>query len=58
MINDKKIEKLVSDIRKESDEFLTMIKSIGNQCAYTDRMIERIISLSDELKKAYDTNKP
>ena len=56
MINDKKIAKemkRLSDFTKEFNEF---VDSIGNQCAYTDRIVEKIIEISEEIAKLYQDN--
>ena len=53
MKNDKKIAiemKRLSSFIKEFNEF---VGTFGNQCAYTDRMVEQIIEISKEIEKLY-----
>ena len=35
-------------------EYLDFVEGFGNECAYTDRIVEEIMDESDRLKKAYD----
>lgn len=35
-------------------EFLQCVKNIGNECAYTDSLLEEILSSADSLKRAYN----
>ena len=52
MTNDKEMEKQMKELKKEVqaldkavDAWVTYIKSLGNQCAYTDRMLEGVIDI-------------
>lgn len=56
MRNDKTIEKLMKSIENNAKEFNEFVESIGNQCAYTDRMIEIVIELATDLKTLYEGN--
>ena len=51
---DAKVKKLVKQVLKDCEAFLEEVGILGNQCAYTDRMIEQIIEDSTELKKTYE----
>lgn len=51
---DKRIKILVKNIAENSTAYIDYIKTIGNPCASTDRVIEEIIRLGEELKKTYD----
>ena len=42
--------KRLSTFTKEFNEF---VDTFGNQCAYTDRMVEQIIEISKEIEKLY-----
>lgn len=46
----------VKKINRETKEFLNYLETYGNECAYTDRMIENIIQYSHELEKKYHQN--
>jgi hypothetical protein len=54
MKGEKTIEKLINKIAITSKSWLDVVHLCGNQTAYTDRMIEQILSLSDELKQNYE----
>lgn len=43
----------VVKVNEKVQDFLQYIESIGNECAYTDSIIEEIIETSDSLKRAY-----
>lgn len=45
---------IVEEIKKYCDDYLEFIKDIGNECAYTDNIIECIIKKANELKEKYD----
>lgn len=55
MKNDKKIEKVVAELESRCHDFLSTVKSLGNHCAWTDRKVEGIIELSEELKKLHES---
>jgi len=55
MINDNKIKNLVKRIRNECNEYLDYI-NMYNECAYSDRMIEKIISNLNQLRIIYNSN--
>lgn len=52
MIKDKKIRKLVFEIKNECLTFLDYIEKL-NECAYSDRIIEGIINKSKVLEKTH-----
>lgn len=54
MKNDKKIERKVAEIQSLCYEFKCDVKSLGNQDAFTDRIVEKIIDKSKELEKLYN----
>ena len=45
--------KRLSSFTKEFNEF---VDTFGNQCAYTDRMVEQIIEISKKIEKLYQDN--
>jgi bacterioferritin-associated ferredoxin len=51
---DRKIKKLVEEIGHDVGQFLQAVGALGNQCAWTDRMVEQIINDAEELKKTYE----
>lgn len=51
---DKTIEHKIKNVHKLTKEFLTFIETIGNQCVYTDRIIEAIIDKVSEIKNLHD----
>lgn len=48
------MKEIVKEINKYCKEYLGFVESIGNECAYTDRMVECIIKKAKELKNKYD----
>lgn len=56
MKNDKKIEDTIRDIDLYTKNFINFVDSTGNQCSYTDRMVESIVKKAVELKKLYKDN--
>ena len=50
------ILKAVKAIREQSDEFIKYVEKL-NPCAFSDRMVERIISLSESLSELYGHEK-
>lgn len=49
-----KIRSCVSGIMSESRAYIDYINGFGNECAYTDRMIESIITLAVKLARQTD----
>lgn len=49
-----KMEPIVRRIHKISTDYVDYLNAIGNECAYTDRMIEAIIEEAKKLEKAYE----
>ena len=56
MKNDKTIEKEIKRLSSFTKEFNEFVDTFGNQCAYTDRMVEQIIEISKEIEKLYQDN--
>lgn len=50
MANDEKLRELMASIHTKTKEFIDYVNQIGNQCAYTDRLIEDVIQQSKELE--------
>lgn len=50
MDNDEKLRELIASIHTKTKEFIDYVNQIGNQCAYTDRLIEDVIQQSKELE--------
>lgn len=48
------MREIVKEIYEHCDEYLRFVTEIGNECAYTDRVIECIINKANELKVKYD----
>lgn len=51
---DKKVLELVKQVKESCYNFLKAVELMGNQCASTDRMVEKIIEDSKELEKVYN----
>lgn len=56
MKNDKKIAREMKRLSSFTKEFNEFVDTFGNQCAYTDRMVEQIIEISKEIEKLYQDN--
>lgn len=56
MINDKKIAKEMKRLSYFTKQFNEFVDLVGGQCAYTDRIIEKIIEISKEIAKLYQDN--
>lgn len=54
-VKGKDIYTQVNKIKKLCERYLTSVDSIGNECAWTDRMVEDIISSSEHLKHDYES---
>lgn len=48
------MKEIVKEIKKYCDEYLGYVERIGNECAYTDSIVECIIKKGKELKIKYD----
>jgi proline dehydrogenase len=48
------MKEIVKEINELCKEYLGFVESAGNECAYTDSIIEKIISKANELKTKYD----
>lgn len=49
-----KFMKEVVALKNKCLEFLTEVADTGNECAYTDRIVEEIIEKSNVLKNKYE----
>ena len=54
MLETKQVEALVKNVEVECQKWLTEVSNLGNQCAYTDRIIENIIARAKELEAKYE----
>lgn len=54
MKNDIKIKSLVEELNRQTSNWLNEVKSLGNQCAYTDRMLEDITKTANIIKKLHE----
>lgn len=57
MKNDQKIVDKVKELEYNIGTWLRELEIIGNQCAYTDRCLEDVITTAEELGKLYNENK-
>ena len=48
------MKEIVKEISELCKEYLGFVESAGNECAYTDSIVEKIISKAKELKVKYD----
>ena len=48
------MQEIVKEIYEHCDEYLRFVTEIGNECAYTDRIVECIIKNANKLKERYD----
>ena len=48
------IIEIVQQIQILCEEYFNYVKSNGNECAYTDSIVEKIIERANELKEKYD----
>lgn len=48
------MKEIVKEIYEHCDEYLRFVTEIGNECAYTDRIVEKIIEKARKLKERYD----
>lgn len=53
MTNEKKITKLVSEIKDQCNNYLLFVDDV-NECAYSDGIIETILKKAAELKELYE----
>lgn len=52
---DKKVLKLVKDLQQQCATFVSTVTGLGNQCAWTDRMVEEIVSTATQLETVYQS---
>ena len=43
----------IKNLRDKCETFLQQVEFVGNECSYTDRLLEEIISESETLKRKY-----
>lgn len=48
------MKEIVREIYEHCDEYLRYTTEIGNECAYTDSIVEKIIERASELKEKYN----
>lgn len=48
------MQEIVKKINELCKEYIGFVESAGNECAYTDRIVEKIIERASELKEKYD----
>lgn len=48
------MKEIVKEINKYCNEYLNFVENVGNECAYTDSIVECIIKKAKELKNKYD----
>ena len=48
------MKEIVKEIKNYCNEYLGFVESVGNECAYTDSIVECIIKKANELKEKYD----
>ena len=49
----KNYKKMVKLLYKECEIFLSQVEALGNECAWTDRMLENIFETADKIKEEY-----
>ena len=47
-------EKSIKTLRDKCDVFIKEVKVIGNECAYTDSLLEEILKIADTIKQTYE----
>lgn len=48
------MKEIVKEINELCKEYIGFVESAGNECAYTDGIVESIIKKANELKEKYD----
>lgn len=48
------MQEIVKEINELCKEYIGFVESAGNECAYTDNIVEKIIERASELKERYD----
>lgn len=56
MVNDKKIKETMQKLAMEANNYIIDV-TLYNPTAYSDSIIEKVLSLAEELKQLYKTNK-
>lgn len=52
----KQYKERVQALRDQCDDFLRNVRSIGNECAYTDRLLEAILATAQAIRKDYQND--
>ena len=53
-MQDKKINDLMNKLNEQTNAWCEYVKSIGNQCAHTDRMLEEVIATAKAIETLYE----
>lgn len=48
------MQEIVKEINELCKEYIGFVENAGNECAYTDSIVECIIKKANELKEKYD----
>jgi len=48
------MKEIVKELQEYCAEYTNFIESFGNECAYTDRLVEKIINKAEDLKNKYN----
>lgn len=54
MKNDRLIKKKIQDLHDLTEDFLIVVKAMGNQNAFSDNIVESIIKKAAEIKDLYN----
>jgi hypothetical protein len=49
-------KRFVEELKQQVDTYLQQVNSIGNECAYTDRLLEQIITKAKQIEQVYHNN--
>lgn len=47
---------IVEELKQQVDTYLHQVNFIGNECAYTDRLLEQIITKAKQIEQVYHNN--
>ena len=53
---DMQYKRFVEELKQQVDTYLQQVNSIGNECAYTDRLLEQIITKAKQIEQVYHNN--
>lgn len=54
MQNDKRVYSQMKKLQKEVDGWIMVVDGIGNQCAMTDRRLEKVLEVSKKVGRLYE----